>query len=163
MIRMVFMTDKARVIGASTPEGNAARFPMFPKDLPKAMQELYQAENIAVGELSLCLMHQPLKNRYVITRDPSYQPPVGLEDTIVCNDYMELVKRYKDSKDELLVAGGLTIFKLFLPFAYSLDVAESDELVPGDLIFNEWDQGDFELVSSKEWKGFKTLHFIRKN
>ena len=62
---------------------------------------------------------------------------------------MKLVKMYKDSEDELLVAGRLTIFKLFLPFAYSLDVAESDELITGDLTFDEWDQGDFELVSSK--------------
>ena len=46
---MTFMTDEACVIGASTPEGNAAR---FPKDLPQAMGELYQAENIAVGEPS---------------------------------------------------------------------------------------------------------------
>jgi len=52
MIRMTFMTDEARVIGASTPEGNAARFPLLPKDLPQSMGELYQAENIAVGEPS---------------------------------------------------------------------------------------------------------------
>ena len=49
MIKMAFMTDKARVIGASTNEGNTARFPLLPKELSIAMQEIYQTDNIAMG------------------------------------------------------------------------------------------------------------------
>ena len=52
MIRMAFMTDNARVIGASTSEGNAARFKLLPEKLPEVMGKLYTAENIVVGAAS---------------------------------------------------------------------------------------------------------------
>jgi len=40
------MKDKARVIGAYTPDGHVARFPLLPKELSIAMQEIYQTDNI---------------------------------------------------------------------------------------------------------------------
>ena len=39
MIRLTFMTDARRVIGASTPEGNARRFALLPPALPQVMPE----------------------------------------------------------------------------------------------------------------------------
>lgn len=156
------MTDKAYVIGVSTPEANAARFPLLPPQLPQAMGELYQTDNIVVGAPSLGQMIQAKNNRYVITRDQAFQPPEGLEDTMIITDYMELVNQYKDSDEELLVVGGATIFKLFLPFTASFDVALSDESVPGDVIFDDWDYGDFEVAGSKTWEGFTIYHYVRK-
>jgi hypothetical protein len=44
---------------------------------------------------------------------------------------MELVERFKNSADELTVIGGLTILKLFTPFASEIDVVETTKLVPG--------------------------------
>ena len=55
----------------------------------------------------------------------------------------------------------LTIFRLFLPQAQVLDVAESDDLVPGDIVFSEWDDGSFELVQTQRWVGFKTSRYLR--
>ncbi len=40
------MKDKARVIGAYTPDGHVARFPLLPKELSIEMQEIYQTDNI---------------------------------------------------------------------------------------------------------------------
>ena len=40
------MTDKAKVIGASTPEATATRFPLLAKQLPQARGELYQTDNM---------------------------------------------------------------------------------------------------------------------
>lgn len=96
---------------------------------------------------------------YVISRDEKFQAPRGLK---LCNDYMELVERFKNSQDELLVIGGAIILNLFTPYASTLDIAEASELVPGDLVVDAWDNGDFELVSSKEWEGGRTLHYERK-
>jgi hypothetical protein len=49
MIRLTFMTDENRVIGASTPEVNAARSALLPPVLERVMGALYPAQNIAVG------------------------------------------------------------------------------------------------------------------
>lgn len=164
MIRLAFMTDKARVIGDSTPEGNEARFPLLPKTMVTEMLRLYRAENIAVGQPSATsvVFNGATTGKYIITLDEEYVPPFGLEDAKVIHDYRELVSKYQFGSDELLVVGGLTIFKLFTPFAKILDVAETDELVPGNLIFDTWDNGDFELVSEKQLDGFRTLRYVRK-
>ena len=75
---------------------------------------------------------------------------------------MQLVERFKDSKDELVIPGGLEILKLFTPYAKLIDVAETTELVPGDLIFDDWDPGDFELVRVNVWADCRTLHLERQ-
>lgn len=162
MIRMAFMTDKAGVIGDSTPERDDARFELLPDRLPEAMAQLYEAEDVAVGAPTLGALVQAHRNRYVLTRDRAYQPPQFFEDIIVCNDYRELVDRYEDSDDELLVVGGKRVFDMFLPHAKRLDVAETDELVPGDLVLSGW-KSDFELESSEQWEGFRVLHYVRRS
>ena len=55
----------------------------------------------------------------------------------------------------------LEILRVFTPYAKVVYVAETSELVPGDLIFDDWDQGDFELVSVKEWTEGRTVHLER--
>ena len=61
MIRLTFMTDARRVIGASTPEGNAGRFALLPPTLPQVMSGLYAAAAVAVGGRSLAGAAQPVQ------------------------------------------------------------------------------------------------------
>lgn len=163
MIRLAFMTDKARVLGASTREGNRKRLRRLPRSLGPVMQEILVSDNVAFGRGSAQFYAGSgfaRNDKYVLTRDTGYHEHEGCK---VCHDYMELVERFRDSEDELVVIGGLIVLKLFTPFASSLDVAETTELVPGDLVFDDWDKGDFELVSTKVWADGRTLHYERKS
>lgn len=75
---------------------------------------------------------------------------------------MELVNRFKDSEDELVVIRGLQILKLFFPYAKDTKCAVTNESVPGDLVFDEMKTVvGFKLVDSKEWSTEKTLHYVR--
>ncbi len=123
---------------------------------------LYEAEDIAVGVPSLGAITRGHRIRYVLTRDTGYQPPQGFEDVIICNNYMELVDRYGDSDDELLVVGGKRVFDMFLPHADVLDVIETDELMPGDVVLEGWEP-EFELKSEEQWEGFRVLHYLRRS
>ena len=163
MIRLAFMTDKARVLGASTSEENRVRLRLLPRSLGPVMQEILVSDNVAFGSGSAQFYAGSdfaRNDKYVLTRDENYQASGGCT---VCHDYMELVDRFKDSEDELTVIGGLIILKLFTPYAASLDVAETTELVPGDLVFDDWDKGNFELVDTTVWRDGKTLHYERKS
>ncbi len=127
------------------------------------MTKIPDADYVAIGKGSVKFYGYPeraKKELYIITRDENYQTPAGCK---VVKDYMELVERFKDSSDELTVIGGLTILKLFTPYASEIDVAETDELVPGDLVFDDWDKSDFKLVSSRDWKDGRTMHYVRKS
>lgn len=160
MIRIAVMLDKARVIGSSDQEVNQERFQMLPKQLPKAMGQLYQGQNIAGGESSWKMpTSQAKSNRYVITRNADFD--VEGEPIQVITDVNTLIDQYKDSEDELLIVGGLSMFNLFVPYAQRLDIAESDELVPGDVVFDSWENEPFTLESEEQWEGFRVLHYRR--
>jgi len=158
---MAFMTDKNYVIGDSTPKGNEARFKQLPPLLTEAMRELYDTDNIAVGAASLGQMIRARKNRYVLTENPEYKAPEGFENILICRDFRELVDLYEESPEELLIAGGRSVFLQFLPYASILDVAEADKPVPGDLVFDQWKKEPFKAKSSKRWEGFNTTRYIR--
>jgi len=62
------------------------------------MMEILNAENVALGicsyEEGYSAPTMAHKEMYVLTRDEDYQPKT---DVNVCNDYIELVERFKDS------------------------------------------------------------------
>jgi len=163
MIRLAFMTDKARVLGATTDAGNAIRLAMLPHGLHAVMQRILSTENVALGRRSYEEFYSSpgmaRKDMYLLTQDKNYKPRTAVK---LCHNYMELVERFKDSDDELMIPGGQVVLKLFTPYAKIVDVAETTELVPGDLIFDDWDKGDFQLTHTEEWIGGRTLHYTRK-
>lgn len=161
MIKLVFVTDKARVIGSSSEEENTKINSMLPRDLGIALGELTDGDNLAGGVNSVDLIKNARKKKFILTRNTHYQPPEGMRDATICNDYLELVDRYKSSIDELIIVGGFTIFRLFTSHANVFEVAETRELIHGDLVFNDWDREELHLISSKDWEGFRTLHYER--
>jgi hypothetical protein len=65
---------------------------------------------------------------------------------------MELVNQYKDSEEGLVKTDGVTKYKLFLRFSQTLDICLSDDMVPGDLVFNVWDNGNYKTLDSKKYE-----------
>ena len=161
MIRVVFMTDKERVIGSSSPDENQKRREMMPADLPEVMDTLYKGQNVAGGESAWLESTKGATNhRYVITRNRNFD--VGDNPVHIVDEAFDLVAKYKYSDDELVVVGGLAMFRIFVPHATQLDVVETSELFPGDLVFDNWENLDFDLQSSEEHNGFRVLHYSRE-
>lgn len=164
MIRLAFMTDETRVIGASTEQGNAARFEVMPPALAGVMRELYHGryagEHIVVGAGSLGQWTEAAAREskvWVLGREPR-ELPEGLEQV---TSIKPLVDRFANSVEELLVAGGATTLRLLLPYATRIDIALTDATVPGDVRFDEWDDGSFGVISETPWDGGRTLHLVR--
>ncbi len=159
MIRIAVMMDDAGVIGyANEDENKRKRLPLLPKQLHLAMQQLYKGENIAGGESSWNKPTSQAKNkRYVITRNQNFDTQE--ENVQIITDAQELIEHYVSSEEELLIVGGLSMFKLFTPHASILQIALSDKLVPGDVIYDTWKEYPFELVSTKDWEGFKVKSY----
>lgn len=165
MIRLTFMTDAARVIGASTPDANARRFDDLPAALGSVMERLYQADHVAVGGGSTSGLSSPGFRdsvKFIITSNPDLQPPPDLQHVEMCTNHLDLVERFRDSEDDLNVIGGLTTLRMFLHHADRLDIAETANLVPGDLVFDEWVTAGFEVEATEGWEGGRTLHAARR-
>ena len=160
MIRLTFMTDARRVIGASTPEGNARRFALLPPVLPRVMSGLYAADAVAVGGRSLAGAAQPVLResaKYILTTEPDPAAAGKLAHAEFCTNHIELVERFRDSEEELNVIGGLTVLRMFLHHAARLDIAETSAAVPGDLVFDDWVTAGFDVAVVDEWEGGRTL------
>jgi predicted SnoaL-like aldol condensation-catalyzing enzyme len=159
------MTDSEGVIGASTPEGNEKRSALLPPALKEVMAGLYPAPNIAVGAPSIGGVAGPGladTTKFVISRSPSYESHAEIAKAEVCTDFLELVDRFTSSDEELNVIGGLAVFRMFLHHADHLDIAETIEPVPGDVVFDDWREAGFQLESVEDWEGGRTLHYVRK-
>ncbi|WCE31580.1 hypothetical protein [Vibrio sp. SCSIO 43137] len=49
----------------------------------------------------------------------------GNTKATVVTDYMQVVNKYKDSEDVLIVGGGAVVWELFLPYADEIVIAKS--------------------------------------
>lgn len=154
------MTDAARVIGATSEDGNRERFARLPPALHDEMRAIYQAPYVVVGQRSIGPWAEPGDAHvFVLSRDPGFTAPAPHLEVV--RDAQTLIDRFRDSDDELLVAGGATALRLFVPHAASADVALSNERVPGDVVFRDWD-GRFLLESEKTWEGGVTRRYVRR-
>lgn len=164
MISLVFMTDKQQVVGGSNLVRNLIRIPFLPmKELSAAMDEIMQGEHIVMGASSVNYYGAKAKNykeAFVLTRQPNYSTKHN--NLQVCTHSEQLIKRYQNSSDTLLVLGGLSMWQLFLPYANELRIAQTHRNVPGDLVFSEWTKSNFELVKQKQGNKLATLIYQRK-
>ncbi len=160
MIRIAVMYDANKVIGSTDPAENEQRFELLPAALSEVMGRLYQSENVVAGAASagpITGADQP-GNRYILARDPR----VHIEGCTTVTDPQELIGRYRDSDDELLVIGGLRVFEIFTPHAAVIEIAQSDIALPGELVYDAWEREPLELVSEVPWHGGRTLRYERR-
>lgn len=165
MITLVFMTDKKRVIGGSTLLRNLIRMPFLPiKELTPAMASAMKGDYMVMGSQSSAFYAAKApqyKEAFVLSRDRNYKPKnPSLQ---VCNDVESLINRFfKHSPDELLVVGGLSAWKMFLPHSDKIIAVETHRNVPGDLLFDAWDKGEFTLSKQQVGKKLSVLEYTRK-
>lgn len=166
MIKLVFMSDPDRVIGASDSAASNKRCDLLPTSLMGEMCKLYNTRGaVLADETSVMGLHASgfaEVDKFVLTQKANFKVPVGLQGVNPVLDLKPLIERYKQSEEELLVIGGLSVFKQILPFADRLEVLEVDESVPGDLVFSEWDNGDFTVMTALPWEGGKTVFLKRQ-
>ena len=83
------------------------------------------------------------------------------KDVTISNDLFEVLKKYKDSEEELVVCGGATIYKLALPYVDKMVISEVKKEYQGDACFPSFEK-DFILESSEEKEEFIIKIYRRK-
>lgn len=165
MIKIVVGTAKNFTMGSRINDAiNDERFQLMKEndiDVSILFDEYKKAENIAGGiyqKNSMIKLNN--KNVYVLSNEKNVKIE---EDVHVVNDYMELVEKFKNSKETLSVVGGKIIFDLFTPYANEIFVMEPTIDLPGELIYDSYmDESTFKLVNTTKGKNvnFKTYKRI---
>ena len=80
-----------------------------------------------------------------------------IENGLLFNDFNKLLEFIKDVDEEVMILGGASIYKLFLPFADKLYLTEIDSEEKADVYFPDFNKEDYEcnVVSTNEVDGLK--------
>jgi len=75
---------------------------------------------------------------------------------------MELVEKYKNSEKEIIICGGATIYRLFLPYVDEMMITEIKESFEGDVYFPEYSTDDFAKEVFNETEHYTVYKYTRK-
>lgn len=165
MIKLAFMVDTSYNLISNSEDNINSGIKLIPAEFLPQMKKIYEGDNYAFGRRSSGFykkeLFKPGTTLYLVSRNLS-EKVKSSSNIKVINDYMELVQKYKDSRESLVVTGDKEILMLFLPYASEIDVVMSDKKAPCDVIFKEWKTFNLRLKKIDEWTGGITYYYTKK-
>ncbi|WP_339033713.1 dihydrofolate reductase [Spiroplasma endosymbiont of Cantharis rufa] len=155
MISLIWAQTKNKVIGKDN---------KLPWDIKEEMQHFInytRGKTILMGRNTWdSLSKKPLPNRknILITSRELEKSYNNLE---VSNNLKEILERYKDSDEELVIIGGSQIYKSALDYADKLIVSIINEDYQGNIFAPQLDESIFKLINKKEFSEFITYYYER--
>lgn len=74
------------------------------------------------------------------------KPKVDIPDALVYDDANELIKYLKTLDEEVMIIGGASVYKLFIPYADKLYLTEINASAPADVFFPSFDKSKYNKV-----------------
>ena len=102
----------------------------------------------------------PKRNNIVLTKDTSrYKERNDIE---VTSSLIEVLNRFKNSEEELIVMGGETIYRQSLPFADKIVLSVIHKDYDGDTFFPIFED-DFKIIEIKNYDEFDVYYYKRND
>lgn len=120
----------------------------------KNFKNLTMGKYIVMGKNTYESLPKHLEGRKYIVLSSSLSE---IENGLLFNDFNKLLEFIKDIDEEVIIIGGASIYKLFLPFADKLYLTEIDSEEKADVYFPDFNKEDYEcnVVSTNEVDGLK--------
>ena len=120
----------------------------------KNFKNLTMGKYIVMGKNTYESLPKHLEGRNYIVLSSSLSE---IENGLLFNDFNKLLEFIKDVDEEVMIIGGASIYKLFLPFADKLYLTEIDSEEKADVYFPDFNKEDYEcnVVSTNEVDGLK--------
>lgn len=120
----------------------------------KNFKNLTMGKYIVMGKNTYESLPKHLEGRKYIVLSSSLSE---IENGLLFNDFNKLLEFIKDIDEEVMIIGGASIYKLFLPFANKLYLTEIDSEEKADVYFPDFNKEDYEcnVVSTNEVDGLK--------
>lgn len=118
------------------------------KDDMKFFRETTMGHTVVMGRKTYNSLPSPLKNREnaVISRNPDFSDKRVRWFSSVSEAY----GFFKNSKEEIFIIGGGTIYKSFLPYCDKIYLTEVDSTAEADTFFPFFDKSEFERFLIKK-------------
>lgn len=120
----------------------------------KNFKNLTMGKYIVMGKNTYESLPKHLEERKYIVLSSSLS---NIENGLLFNDFNKLLEFIKNVDEEVMVIGGSSIYKLFLPLADKLYLTEIDSEEKADVYFPEFNKEDYKcnVVSTNEVDGLK--------
>lgn len=120
----------------------------------KNFKNLTMGKYIVMGKNTYESLPKHLEGRKYIVLSSSLSE---IENGLLFNDFNKLLEFIKDVDEEVMIIGGASIYKLFLPFADKLYLTEIDSEEKADVYFPDFNKEEYEcnVVSTNEVDGLK--------
>ena len=120
----------------------------------KNFKNLTMGKYIVMGKNTYESLPKHLEERKYIVLSSSLSE---IENGLLFNDFNKLLEFIKDIDEEVMIIGGASIYKLFLPFADKLYLTEIDSEEKADVYFPDFNKEEYEcnVVSTNEVDGLK--------
>ena len=131
----------------------------LPNDL-KFFKETTTGKTIIMGRRTFESLPRMLPNRHHIVLSSSTDFPDEVE---VFSSLEELLKKYKESNEEIFIIGGASIYKLFLDYSNKMYLTEIDASCEDATAFFpkfEYDEWNREILKENEDDGIKYKHVL---
>ena len=110
-------------------------------------KELTMHKKIVMGAATYKSLPKKLEGREYIILSKSLS---NIPDAVVYQSFNDLLAYLNTLDEEVMVIGGASIYKLFLPYAEVLYLTEIEEESNADVYFPEFDKKDFTKTLSEE-------------
>ena len=90
----------------------------------------------------------PDRKNIILNNDPNYIPPEGCFVAHSINELMEMVK----DEPEVMICGGASVYKQFLPLAQRLYITQVHANPEGDTYFPEINPSEWKEVKRTDYK-----------
>ena len=140
-ISIIAALAKNRVIGKDN------KLPWnLPADL-KHFKELTLGKPVIMGQKTFESIGKPLPGRtnIILTLDKNFKP----QGCVVAHSIEEVLKKAADS-NEVMICGGASVYKQFLPLAHKMYLTLIDADFEGDAYFPEFNWADWQEVERVE-------------
>ncbi len=142
--------------------GKDNKMPWHIKEDLKFFKEQTIFKTLLMGRKTFESIDGVLKDRtiYVLT---SLTQLSKVDDRVhLIHDVSPLIEQFKDSDQELMVAGGGMIYRLMMPHAHKIILSIIDDHQQGDVYFPTIDFKVFYQFQELKKEGFKVIEYRRK-
>ncbi len=139
--------------------GNGLLIPWHIKEDFQHFKKTTLNHTIIMGLNTYKSIGKALPNRKTIV--VNFEPVPEIMDAEVCTSLQELIEKYKDSKEEIFVCGGASIYRQLLPYCQKLIISVVKGDYEGNIYFPEY-RNDFILDRSEEQEKFTINYYNKK-
>ena len=129
----------------------------IPEDLKK-FKEITQGKTVVMGKNTFKSIGKTLPNRYNIVLSKNLQNINNKKNLEICDDFSKIIKKYKNSVEEVFIIGGAQVYKKALELGiieklYISHIDFSDN--EADTFFSEIDYNVWKKVEEEKYSGWK--------